>query len=108
MKRTHEWAGGAGRGLALLAAAALAVVCLLTAVGNLSTGSGEAGRARLEESIRRSAVACYAAEGVYPATLEDLEQRYGLQVDESRYAVYYEVFASNLMPDITVLLREET
>ena len=58
---------------------------------------------QLEEAVRRSAVACYAAEGAYPPDVEYLEEHYGLQVDRERYAVKYEVIASNLMPDITVL-----
>ena len=58
---------------------------------------------QLEESLRRSAVACYAAEGVYPPDLAYLEEHYGVQIDEKRFAVYYDAFASNMMPDITVL-----
>lgn len=65
----------------------------------------EAGRLQLETAIRRSAAACYAAEGIYPPDLQYLKDHYGLQIDESRYRVYYEVFAHNLMPDITVLER---
>jgi hypothetical protein len=57
----------------------------------------------LEEAVRRGAVACYAAEGMYPPDLAYLETHYGLQVDRERYTVIYEVFASNLMPDVTVL-----
>lgn len=48
-------------------------------------------------------MACYAAEGVYPPDLEYLKEHYGLQVDENQYTVRYDVFAENLMPDITVL-----
>ena len=60
----------------------------------------------MEDAVRRSAVACYAAEGVYPPTLTYLEERYGLQIDTARYTVFYDVFAENLMPDITVLGNE--
>jgi len=48
-------------------------------------------------------VACYAAEGIYPPTTEYLVEHYGIQIDHSRYAVFYEVFAENLMPEITVV-----
>ena len=57
----------------------------------------------LEESVRRSAAACYAAEGMYPPDLSYLQEHYGLQVDGSRYTVCYAVFGANMMPDITVL-----
>ena len=80
-----------------------AVLGLVTAVSGL--GSGQDGEAlqQLEESLRRSAVACYAAEGVYPPDLAYLEEHYGVQIDEKRFVVYYDAFASNMMPDITVL-----
>ena len=56
-----------------------------------------------EEALRRGCVACYAAEGAYPPTLEYLQQHYGVQIDSRRYAVHYDIFAENLMPDITIL-----
>ncbi len=58
-----------------------------------------------EQSIRRAAVSCYAVEGAYPATYDQLKEWSGIQVDEERYAVFYEIFASNIMPDITVVER---
>jgi hypothetical protein len=48
-------------------------------------------------------VHCYAAEGIYPPDLEYLQENYGLQVDTDNFVVDYRPFASNLMPDITVL-----
>lgn len=90
----------------LLPILAVAVLCFfLTALSNLDSGRQEEGKLRLEEAIRRSAVACYAVEGIYPPDLEYLQQYYGLQIDESKYLVVYEAFAENLMPDITVLER---
>lgn len=58
-----------------------------------------------EQNLRRAAAACYALEGQYPPSLEYLTENYGLNIDEERYAVHYEAFASNLMPDITVTAR---
>ena len=74
-----------------------------TAVNHLKNGQGEEGRQQLENSIRRAAVACYAAEGIYPPTLDYLTEHYGVQIDKAHYQVFYEIFADNLMPDITVL-----
>lgn len=84
----------------------LALLCFFTAVGEMETGRKDQGREQLEEAVRRSAVACYAAEGIYPPDLGYLEEHYGLQIDESRYIVHYDVFGSNMMPDITVLDHE--
>jgi len=95
--------GGLLRNLLVPGVMVLAVLCLLLAVSNLQTGESGRGRGQLEDSIRRAAVTCYAAEGIYPPTLTYLEDHYGVQVDTRRYTVYYNVFGSNLMPDITVL-----
>ena len=80
-----------------------ALLWLVTAVSDLASGQDEEALQQLEESLRRSAVACYAAEGVYPPDLAYLEEHYGVQIDEKRFVVYYDAFASNMMPDITVL-----
>ena len=89
----------------LLPVAVLAILmCFLMGVSNLTEGQADEDKRQLEEVLRRSAVACYAAEGVYPPTVDYLTEHYGVQVEEE-YIVFYEIFASNLMPDITVLER---
>jgi len=69
----------------------------------MDNGQKEEGRRQLEEVLRLSAMACYAAEGIYPPTLDYLSQNYGVLIDEERYAVIYEIFAENIMPSITVV-----
>ena len=90
---------GLWKGLLLLFVAAL----FLIGLSRLDSGQGEQGRRQLEESLRRAAVTCYATEGLYPPTISYLEDHYGIQIDRTRYAVFYELFAENLMPDITVV-----
>jgi hypothetical protein len=91
-----------------LAAAILSALLLwfFPAVNHLSAGQHEEGRVQLEIALRRATVACYATEGIYPPTLDYLTQHYGIQIDKSRYSVFYEIFADNLMPEITVLVKE--
>jgi len=57
----------------------------------------------LEDSIRRAVVICYAVEGRYPSSIEYIEEHYGIHIDRTKYVVHYDVFASNLLPDITVI-----
>jgi hypothetical protein len=57
----------------------------------------------VNQAITRAAVQCYAIEGRYPASVEYMENNYGLSIDRERYIVHYERFAENLMPDIRVL-----
>lgn len=91
------------RNLLRLGLAAGVFLCFALAVNNLDSGRSEKSLEQLEEALRRGCVACYAAEGAYPASLDDLRERYGIQIDEKRYTVHYTAFAENLMPDITVL-----
>ena len=81
----------------------LSAVILLTALKNTSGVSSEEGKQQLETALRRSVMACYAAEGVYPPGLDYLKDHYGLIIDEEKYSVHYDAFAENLMPDITVI-----
>ena len=64
------------------------------------------------QSIRRSvlatAVQCYSVEGVYPSDLSYLEDHYGLQINHDEYIVTYDLVASNLPPDVTVLVRGQS
>lgn len=79
----------------------------LGATRQLDADRSREGRQQLEDSLRRAAVACYAAEGVYPPTLDYLTAHYGVQLDTDRYQVFYEVFGENLMPQITVLEKND-
>lgn len=90
--------------LLLLAACLLPVVLSLSARG-LGSRADEETLNLTAQAVRRAAVQCYALEGAYPASLSYLEERYGVQVDESRIFVDYQYVAANLMPDITVLPR---
>jgi len=57
----------------------------------------------LEDSIRRAVVMSYAIEGRYPESLEYIETNFGIFIDRTRYVVHYRVFASNMLPEITVI-----
>lgn len=93
------------------------IVLLTAVIGGLlyamNAGAARLNRAggesmkQLENSIRKATMTCYATEGVYPPTLEYLKKNYGIQIDESRFTVFYEVFAKNLMPEITVMENQE-
>lgn len=99
--------GLAAAGGVLTPVIAVAVLlCFAAALNNLSAGRETEARLQLEEALRRSCVACYAAEGSYPASLSELEERYGLRIDRTRFTVHYRGVAENLMPEITVLENE--
>ena len=87
-------------GLALFAAIAAILINGLT---NVTRSNAEEEKRLAEESIRRAVVTCYAVEGFYPPTLQYIKDNYHVRIDESKLYVDYRVFASNYMPDITVL-----
>ena len=82
------------------------LLCFLIALFRLERGHQEMGRQQLETALHRAAVACYAAEGFYPPDVSYLMDHYGLRYDTDAYWVHYELFASNLMPDITVIEKD--
>lgn len=67
----------------------------------------ENGRSAIRDAVQRAAMECYAVEGVFPGSVEYLENHYGLVINHDVYIVSYEVFASNVMPDVRVLVRGE-
>lgn len=79
----------------------------LTAVSHLDEGNRREGQLRLEETLKRAAVACYSLEGAYPDSAEALAAASGLSWNTDLYDVKYEYCGSNLMPDITVLTRKK-
>ena len=84
----------------------LAVIAVsFLSVSGMKKNTLDNGSERLENSIRKAVMSCYATEGVYPDSLEHLRDQYGLQIDDDRFFVRYTVFAENIMPDITVTER---
>ena len=61
----------------------------------------------LEDSIRRAVVMSYAIEGRYPASIEYIEENFGIYIDSTKYVVHYSIFASNILPEITVLSLQQ-
>lgn len=98
--------------LSVLKAALPTILAIGVICGVLIYGIKDAGeRSKVEEkhlaeeSIRRAVITCYAIEGSYPPSYDYIKENYGLSIDEGKYDVFYSIFASNIMPDITVLER---
>ena len=88
----------------LLTVLVLAVL-LLAVFRHPKTDLEDSGATAIREAVRRSALQCYAVEGVYPPNLRYLEENYGLQVNTEDYYISYEAFASNLPPTVKVVGR---
>ena len=85
-----------------------ALVLIFSSVtGEFSKDKAKQDKENLERTLNRAAVACYAIEGAYPPSVEYLTENYRVKVDTKKYTVKYELYASNLMPSITVLENAE-
>lgn len=89
-------------GISFILFGAVAAFCI-TGMQSAEVKQQEEALRIAEESILRGAVSCYALEGFYPPDYEYLKENYGIRVDEEKYTVFYSVFASNMMPDVTVV-----
>ena len=81
------------------------VVILMFAVSDVSRTSNEESLTIAENSIRRAVITCYAQEGQYPESIDYLKENYGLYISDD-YIVHYNIFASNIMPDIVVSRKQ--
>ncbi len=90
-----------GVAITLLAFAVLfgGAYVLLDRIGAAS----DAAQAELvRDAVRSALVTCYAVEGAYPGDVTYLKENYGLAYDEDRFLVYYDAFASNILPEVRV------
>ena len=83
----------------------IVLLMMLYGFQNTAESSAQEQLRLTEESLRRAVVSCYALVGRYPADIDYLKEYYGLQLNEKKYIVHYEIFAENIMPDITVMER---
>jgi len=87
--------------LAVILAAGLAAYVINTQSSDLM----EEGEAAIKNAIQRSALQCYAVEGIYPPNLDYLKDHYGLSVNERDYYIKYDAFASNMPPEVRVAAK---
>ena len=92
--------------IGLAGSAVLIAGCLYlftVGTGGVAERTKEENLNALVEAVRRASVQCYAIEGRYPPSVEYLEEHYGISIDRKAYNVFYSGWASNIMPDITII-----
>ena len=97
------------RKLRFISLPALAFVLLfilfMSGIASVSDTTYEKQEESLHTAIERSVVQCYAVEGTYPPSLSYLEEHYGLTYDHDMFFIDYQVYGSNIYPDITILRK---
>lgn len=90
--------------LVLFAAMLTWFVLALSSAGE-STNRNEL--AAVRSTVENGITMCYAIEGAYPESLEYLVENYGVIYDSQKYIVYYDRFAANIRPTVSVLERQD-
>ena len=75
---------------------------LVAGIFYISNMGNEQGIKLTREAAVRTAVECYALEGIYPPNVQYMEDNYNLRYDKTKYYIHYDAFASNIMPTIEV------
>lgn len=84
---------------------ALIIVLAVIGVNDIDKNADSEGLSLTEKSIKRAVITCYAQEGSYPESIEYLKENYGLHISDD-YIVNYDIFASNIMPEIQVMRKQ--
>jgi len=78
------------------------IVALLFGFSQAEEASRAEGVRLLEETILRVAIHSYAINGHFPESIDYIVKNYNVYIDRARFVVHYEVFASNILPDIMI------
>lgn len=89
-----------------LTAFAILLFLFLGGVNSVSDTTLAKQQESLETALNRSISQCYAVEGIYPPSLDYLTTHYGLTYDADVFLVDYEYYGGNLLPDVTVLRKQ--
>lgn len=80
-------------------------LAFLYGISSVSSTTKEKQAESLKSTIHKNIVHCYAVEGTYPPSLDYLESHYGLIYDKDAFFVDYQSIGSNLMPDVTIIIK---
>jgi type II secretory pathway pseudopilin PulG len=85
---------------------AIAGAALLIGLSGYADSYSENQLSEVRDTVLSYVAQCYALEGEYPPDLDYLAENYGLQLDTERYIYHYDMYASNILPDVRVFLRK--
>lgn len=85
----------------------LLLFVILSLVSAWSEGALDEQQENLERALIQGAVHCYAMEGSYPESLDSLLDQYHIAYDQSRFFVDYRTEGRNMMPEISVIRKQQ-
>jgi len=101
----HKFKIGQINGFFITLFFAIIVYIATVSIINYDQKSTELNVDLVEDTVKKYVIQCYASEGSYPDDLYYLEENYGLILEEDKYTYFYEVFASNVMPEVKVYIK---
>jgi len=78
---------------------------LIVSTNSLEKSNNKESIKSLENALNKAVVECYAIEGYYPPNIDYIASNYGISIDDDKYIVHYEIFASNIYPDINIIIK---
>lgn len=78
------------------------IVLLLGSITGYKDNENNIDKNTVKDTVEKYVIQCYASEGAYPPDLAYLSEHYGLILNEDKYIYEYDIFASNIMPDIII------
>jgi len=60
---------------------------------------------RIQATVEKYVIQCYATEGAYPPSIQYLVDHYGLILNEEKYIYEYEPVAENIKPVVQIFKR---
>ena len=83
------------------------LLLFLLAIGNATKQTQKEQKQSLADAVERSLLQCYVTEGCYPENFAYLEEKYGILYDKEQFRVDYQVYGTNMRPEVTILELEE-
>ena len=85
---------------------ALVIVLLVVSVTFFAGFYSRQNLLLIKQNVKRTAIECYSIEGMYPPNIDYIVDNYSFYYDSDKYFIFYETFASNVMPTIEVYERK--
>ena len=82
---------------------AVLAIAMLSLVNETASRADAQQEQLLADSIRYASISCYAIEGRYPPSLQYITSNYGVVINEDRFVVFYDIYADNRAPSVSVV-----
>lgn len=85
------------------------IICSSVCIGVMESekSSTQENSEQLEKRINQAIIQCYSIEGIYPPTLDYLQENYHIYIDQTLYQVNYLYEGDNIQPHLLIMQKEQ-